>query len=165
MTEYPAGTLTPASLELLLLECWPPSPDEYAAAYRYQEFLYCLKELRLLFKERHKELLDAIRAGGLTSDEFLLEVPMDNVVNTALLKDELPDVYDSLVFVKAPVAERFIGRRALYLLSLERAGRDRVVPEEEVNLGDLKKALPAGEAARYVTAEPHDSLARVVHPR
>jgi hypothetical protein len=40
-----------------------------------------------------------------------------------------------------------------------------VVPEEEVNLGDLRKALPAGEAARYVTAEPHDSLARVVHSR
>ncbi len=154
--------LTPASIETLLLEWWPLSEDEYAAAYRYQEFLYCMKELTKVFEERHKELIAAIRFEGLESDEFAVEVPMDNVVNTDLLKDELPTVYDNLVFIKSSAAERFIGRKSLYLLSLEAAGQDRVVPEEEVNLGDLRKALTAVEAARYVMQIPHEKLTRVV---
>jgi len=164
--EYPAGSatddLTPASLEILLLEWWPPSEDEYAAAYRYQEFLYCLKELMKMFEERHKELIALIRAEGLASAEFTLEIPTDDVVNTDLLKDELPDVYDELVFIKASDAKRFIGLKSLYAISVQTAGRDRVAKVERVNLQDLKKALPAGEATRYMKKEPHESLTKVV---
>jgi len=160
--EYRADDLTPASLEILLLEWWPVSEDEYAAAYRYQEFLYCLKELTKTFEERHKELIAVIRAEGLASAEFLLEIPADDVVNTDLLKDELPDVYDDLVFIKPSDAKRFIGLAALYDLAVETAGRERVAKVERVNLLDLKKALPASEAARYVKKEPHESLIRVV---
>jgi hypothetical protein len=160
--EYRTEDLTPASLEILFLEWWPVSEDEYAAAYRYQEFLYCMKELTKTFEERHKELIAAIRAEGLESAEFLLEIPTDDVVNTDLLKDELPDVFDELVFIKASDAKRFIGLAALYDLAIETAGRDRVAKVERVNLLDLKKALPAGEAARYVKKEPHESLTRVV---
>ncbi|ABN07078.1 hypothetical protein Mlab_0907 [Methanocorpusculum labreanum Z] len=154
--------LTPASLEALLLE-WRPVPDEaFAAAYRYQEFLYCFKELRLLFEERRKELIALIQLEGLVSDAFVLEIPTDNVVNTDMLKDELPDIYDELVFIQPSDAKRFIGLKALYDLSVETAGRDRVAKVERVNLLDLKKALPADEAARYVTSVPHESLIRVV---
>lgn len=154
--------LTPASLEAMLLE-WRPVPNEtFAAAYWYQEFLYCFKELRLLFEERHEELIGMIKAEDLVSDAFVLEIPMDNVVNTDLLKDELPDIYDELVFIRPSDAKRFIGLAALYDLSVETAGRDRVAKVERVNLLDLKKTLPADEAARYVTAVPHESLIRVV---
>ena len=154
--------LTPASLETVLLE-WRPLPEgEYAAAYRYQEFMYCMKELVILFQKRHRELVDLIRAEGLLSDEFLLEIPTDRVVNTDLLKDELPDVYDSLVFIQPSDAKRFVGLKNLYQLSVEAAGRDRVAAVERVNLLDLKKVLPAGEAAKYVTTVPHESLAKVV---
>ena len=161
-TEYRTEELTPASLEILLLEWWPVSEDEYAAAYRYQEFLYCMKELTKMFEERHKELIAVIRAEGLASTEFLLEIPTDDVVNTDLLKDELPDVFDELVFIKASDAKRFIGLKSLYDLAVETAGRDRVAKVERVNLQDLKKVLPAGEAARYMKKEPHESLTRVV---
>jgi len=161
-TEYRADDLTPASLEILLLEWWPVSDDEYAAAYRYQEFLYCMKELTKMFEERHKELIAVIRVEGLASAEFLLEIPADDVVNTDLLKDELPDIFDELVFIKASDAKRFIGLKSLYAISVETAGRDRVGKVERVNLQDLKKALPAGEAVRYVKKEPHESLTRVV---
>ncbi|MDD4445550.1 MAG: hypothetical protein PHC36_07035 [Eubacteriales bacterium] len=161
-TEYRTEELTPASLEILLLEWWPLSEDEYAAAYRYQEFLYCMKELTKTFEERHKELIAVIRSVGLASTEFTLEIPTDDVVNTDLLKDELPDIYDELVFIKASDAKRFIGLKSLYDLAVETAGRERVAKVERVNLQDLKKALPAGEAARYVKKEPHESLARVV---
>ena len=154
--------LTPASLETFLLE-WRPLPNgEYAAAYRYQEFMYCMKELVILFQKRHRELIDLIRAEGLLSDEFLLEIPTDRVVNTDLLKDELPDVYDSLVFIQPSDAKRFVGLKNLYQLSVEAAGRDRVAAVERVNLLDLKKVLPAGEAAKYVTTVPHENLIRVV---
>ncbi len=156
------STLTPVTLETLLLEWWPVPDDEYAAAYRYQEFLYCMKELRLLFEARHKELIAAIRSEGLASAEFLHEIPTDDVVNTDLLKDELPDVYDDLVFIQASDAKRFIGLKSLYAISVETAGRDWVAKVERVNLLDLKKVLPAGEAARYVKKEPHESLAKVV---
>jgi len=161
-TEYRTEELTPASLEILLLEWWPLSEDEYAAAYRYQEFLYCMKELTKTFEERHKELIAVIRSVGLASTEFTLEISTDDVVNTDLLKDELPDIYDELVFIKASDAKRFIGLKSLYDLAVETAGRERVAKVERVNLQDLKKALPAGEAARYVKKEPHESLARVV---
>lgn len=161
-TEYRTEELTPASLEILLLEWWPPSEDVFAAAYRYQESLYCMKELTKMFEERHKELIALIRAEGLASAEFLLEIPTDDVVNTDLLKDELPDIYDELVFIKASDAKRFIGLAALYDLAVETAGRDRVAKVERVNLLDLKKALPAGEAARYMKKEPHESLTKVV---
>ena len=158
----PLTPLTPAALEILLLEWWPVSEDEYAAAYRYQEFLYCMKELTKTFEERHKELIAEIRSVGLTSAEFLLEIPTDDVVNTDLLQDELPDVYDELVFIRPSDAKRFIGLKSLYAISVETAGRDRVAKVERVNLQDLKKVLPANEAARYVKKEPHESLAKVV---
>jgi len=160
--EYRADDLTPASLEILLLEWWPVPEDAFAAAYRYQEFLYCMKELMKIFEERHKELIAVIRAEGLASAEFLIEIPTDDVVNTDLLKDELPDIYDELVFIKASDAKRFIGLKSLYAISVQTAGRDRVAKVERVNLQDLKKALPAGEAARYMKKEPHESLTRVV---
>jgi len=156
------GVLTPSVLETFLLEWWPLSSEPFAAAYRYQEFLYCMKELTTIFEERHTELINMIRAEGLASDEFLLEIPTDDVVNKVLLRDELPDIYDELVFIRSSDAKRFIGLKALYNLAVGAAGRDRVAKAERVNLLDLKKALPAEEAARYVTAEPHDSLARVV---
>jgi len=103
-----------------------------------------------------------IRAEGLASDEFSLEIPMDQVVNTDLLQDELPDIYDSLVFIKSSDAKRFIGQKELYDLAVEAAGRARVAEVERVNLLDLRKALTAVEAARYTKAEPHESLTRVV---
>ena len=162
----PAGSetedLTPASLEILLLGHRPLPEDEFAAAYWYQEFLYCMKELTKTFEARHTELIEIIRAEDLASDEFVLEIPTDDVVNTDLLKDELPDVYDSLVFIKSSDAKRFIGRKALYDLAVDTAGRARVAKVEQVNLLDLRKALTAVEAARYTKAEPHENLAKVV---
>ncbi|ABN07365.1 hypothetical protein Mlab_1196 [Methanocorpusculum labreanum Z] len=158
----PTDSPAPTDLEALLLE-WRPVPDEaFAAAFRYQEFLYCMKELTTLFEERHTELIGMIRSEGLASDEFVLEIPTDRVVNTSLLQDELPDVYDELVFIRPSDAKRFIGLAALYDLAVETAGRDRVAKVERVNLLDLKKALPADEAARYVKEVPHESLAKVV---
>jgi hypothetical protein len=162
----PAGSatedLTPASLEILLLGHRPLPADEFAAAYWYQEFLYCMKELTKVFEARHKELIEIIRAEDLASDEFVLEIPTDDVVDKDLLMDELPDIYDSLVFIKSSDAKRFIGRKELYDLAVEAAGRARVAKVEQVNLLDLRKALPAGEAARYVKKDPHESLAKVV---
>ena len=153
---------SPADLEMLLF-AWRPVPvGEFAAAFRYQEFLYCMKELTKVFEARHKELIEIIRAEDLASDEFVLEIPADDVVDKDLLMDELPDVYDSLVFIKSSDAKRFIGLAALYDLAVETAGRERVAKVERVNLLDLRKALPAGEAARYTKAEPHESLTRVV---
>ena len=153
---------SPADLEMLLF-AWRPVPDgEFAAAFRYQEFLYCMKELTKVFEARHKELIEIIRAEDLTSDEFVLEIPADDVVDKDLLMDELPDIYDSLVFIKSSDAKRFIGRKALYDLAVDTAGRERVAKVEQVNLLDLRKALPAGEAARYVKKDPHESLAKVV---
>ena len=163
---FPAGSaaedLTPASLEILLLE-WRPLPaDAFAAAYWYQEFLYCMKELTKVFEARHKELIEIIRTEDLTSDEFLLEIPADDVVDKDLLMDELPDIYDSLVFIKSSDAKRFIGRKELYDLAVEAVGRARVAEVERVNLQELRKALTAVEAARYTKAEPHESLTKVV---
>ncbi len=153
---------SPIDLEMLLF-AWRPVPvDEFTAAFRYQEFLYCMKELTKVFETRHKELIGIIRAEGLASDEFVLEIPTDDVVNTDLLQDELPDVYDELVFIRPSDAKRFIGLAALYDLAVETAGRERVAEVERVNLQDLRKALPAKEAARYTKAEPHESLAKVV---
>jgi hypothetical protein len=153
---------SPADLEMLLF-AWRPVPvGEFAAAFRYQEFLYCMKELTKVFEARHKELIEIIRAEDLASDEFVLEIPTDDVVDKDLLMDELPDIYDSLVFIKSSDAKRFIGQKALYDLAVEAAGRARVAKVEQVNLLDLRKALPAVEAARYVKKDPHESLAKVV---
>jgi len=153
--------LSPAVLEVFLQEWWPVPADEFAAAYRYQEFLYCLKEIQALFEKRHKELIRLIRAEGLESAEFEVEIPLDRVVDADRLRDELPDIYDELVFIQPADAKRFLGLKTLYDLSVETAGRGRVAEVERVNLLDLKKALPDREAARYIKKVPHESLARV----
>ena len=113
-------------------------------------------------RESHKELIEIIRTEDLRSDEFLLEIPADDVVDKDLLMDELPDIYDSLVFIKSSDAKRFIGRKELYDLAVEAVGRARVAEVERVNLQELRKALTAVEAARYTKAEPHESLTKVV---
>ena len=161
VTEQMTTDLSPAALEILLLEWWPLPADEYAAAYRYQEFLYCIKELQALFIERHKELLEMIRLEGLVSKEFVIEIPMDTLVDKDSLRDDLPDIYDELVFIQPSDAKRFLGLKTLYDLSVKKAGRDRVEEVERVNLLDLRKMLPLREAERYMKEVPHESLTRV----
>ncbi|HJJ43971.1 MAG TPA: hypothetical protein O0X66_03515 [Methanocorpusculum sp.] len=161
MTEHMAADLSPAALEILLLEWWPLPTDEYAAAYRYQDLLHCMKEIQSMFEMRHKELIRMIQQEDLVSEEFVIEIPMDTVVNADLLRDELPDVYDELVFIKPSDAKRFLGLKTLYDLSVEKAGRGRVGEVERVNLLDLRKMLPLREAERYMKEVPHESLTRV----
>ena len=102
-----------------------------------------------------------IQQEDLVSEEFVIEIPMDTVVNADLLRDELPDVYDELVFIKPSDAKRFLGLKTLYDLSVEKAGRGRVGEVERVNLLDLRKMLPLREAERYMKEVPHESLTRV----
>ncbi len=46
----PADSPAPTDLEALLFEWRPVSDEAFTAAYRYQEFLYCMKELTTLLK-------------------------------------------------------------------------------------------------------------------
>lgn len=159
--------LTPPDLLAEIGETHPcPSADSdaYAAAYWHQEITYLLTEAAGILDRRHRELLELIRSEDLRSPEFRLETPFTSVrhVNVPALRQELPAVFDAVVYLKATDAERFLSRRRLYESAVAAAGIDRVRPLEQVNLGDLAKVLPADEFSRYVILTQKPLPARIV---
>lgn len=125
---------------------------------------YLLTAAAEILTSRHRELLALIRTETPVSPEFRLETPFSSVrhVDIPRLRQELPAVFDRLVYLKATDAERFLSRRRLYELSCEAAGIDRVRPLEQVNLGDLAKVLPADEFSRYLLLTQKPLPARIV---
>lgn len=159
--------LTPDALLTELSTTHPcPSADTdiYAAAYWQQEMQYLLTETAGILGDRHRELLDLIRTENPLSPEYRLETPTLLVrhVDIPRLRQELPAVFDRLVYLKATDAERFLSRRRLYESAVAAAGIDRVRPLEHVNLGDLAKVLPHDEFSRYILLTPKPLPARIV---
>ena len=159
--------LTPETLITELSETHPcPSADTdaYAAAYWHQEMQYLFTEAAAHLTNRHRELLDLIRTENLRSAEYQLETPVIPVrhVDLPRLRQDLPAVFDAIVYLKATDAERLLSRRRLYESAVAAAGIDRVRPLEHVNLGDLAKALPADEFSRFVLVTPKPLPARIV---
>lgn len=142
----------------------PCPEDEYGKAYWNQEMQYLLTEATALLTAQHKDLLTIIRSEDLRSPEFRIETPTIPVrhADISRLRQELPAVFDRIVYLKATDAERFLSRRRLYDLSRETAGHDRVRPVEQINLGDLAKILPKEEFDRFVLITPKPLPARVV---
>lgn len=132
----------------------PCRAGEFAAAYWHQEMQYLLTETALILKEQHQDLLRIIADEGLTSPKYLLHTPVTVLrrVDIGKLRQELPDVFDRVVYLRATDAERFIGRRRLYELACDAAGPERIRPAEQINLGDLERTLPTGERTSYIIA-------------
>ena len=142
----------------------PCPADEYGEAYWNQEMQHLLTETAALLAGRHRDLLAVIRSEDLRSAEFRIETPFTQVrhADIPLLRQELPAVFDAVVHLKATDAERFLSRRRLYELSCETAGRDRVRPVEQINLGDLAKILPKEEFSRFVLVTQKPLPAQIV---
>lgn len=159
--------LTPADLAEEIRtshSCPSADADVWAAAYWHQEFAYLLSEAAVLLAGRQEELITLIRTEGLTSPEFRMDTPVVPVrtVNVAALREELPAIFDRVVFLRATDAERLLSRRRLYESAVAEAGADRVRPLERVNLGDLAKVLPADEFSRYIVITEKPLPARIV---
>lgn len=143
------------SVEMLFDELTAAHPcpeDEFESAVWHQEMMHLFEELLGCFTLRHQKLLDVIQSEVLVSDIYCVHTPKIPVreVDVDKLRSTLPEVFDSVVYVRCSDAQRFIGRRRLYELSREFAGVCRVAKHEQVNLGDLAKLLSKDEFEEFV---------------
>lgn len=131
---------------------FPCPGDEFEGCEWCQVMVEAFERLVLFFAGEHHRLVGEIESRNLTSDQFVLvrEERAERRVEVGALREGLPEVFSEVVHVRATDAERFIGRRRLYELSVECAGRERVLPFELVSVRDLERVLPGSEVERFV---------------
>ena len=134
-----------------------PCPVEYGfdrAAWLYE----CREALRWMldfveveYKHQVADILDK----GITSDRYALcgKFRSYTKVKVAEVAVYNPELFDSLVHVKASDAEKIIGRRALYLEAREILGSSEIQKYEVVNSTELSKVVPSHVFERLTEKE------------
>lgn len=156
--------LSPLELfEREILPLHPEPADLFEKALWCNDLSHVFRELCLEFEERYSDCVHLICAENIQSDIYALETPITLVrtVNAAKLRDEMPEVFAKIVYLKSSDAEKILGRHMLYELAKEYAPL-RVPPLETVNLGDMGKVLSEGEMKRFVKVLEKPGIPKVV---
>ena len=122
-----------------------PCPVEYgferaAWLFELREALsWMLDFVGLEYKHQVADILD----NGLTSEKYALVGKYRSYTRVKVSEVAVynPELFDSLVHVKATDAEKIIGRRNLYLEAREILGSD-ILQYETVSSTELSKAVP-----------------------
>ena len=133
-----------------------PCPVEYgferaAWLFEFREALsWMLDFVELEYKHQISDILD----NGLTSDKYALVGKYRSYtrVNAADVAAYSPELFDSLVHIKATDAEKIIGRRNLYLEARNILGSD-ISKYEVVNSTELSKVVPSHVFERLTEKE------------
>ena len=128
--------------------------DPFAEAVWCTELEAAAGELARVMNRRFHDLVNRIAAEGLVSERYVVTFPAVAVrrVDVVRLREELPEVFDRVVYLRCCDAERILSRERLYALCCAEAG-GRVPSLEQVNLGDLGRVLKGEEMDRYVIVE------------
>ncbi|MDU9375957.1 hypothetical protein McpSp1_05370 [Methanocorpusculaceae archaeon Sp1] len=137
-----------------LLPSWPRPSDLFERACWCTELESGLHRLSLLFNEEFHETVSLIAAGNFTSPLYELRFPTSPVrrVNAGRLREELPEMFFSVAYVRATDAERILSRRRLYELCCE-ADPDRAAALSVVNVADLERVLTREEASGFFVTD------------
>lgn len=131
---------------------YPRPADPFETALWAKSLAAAFTELARIFETQHTAEIDKISIGHLTSDRYTLETPftLHRIANVEKIRQNLPDIFEKVVFIRSCDAEKILGRRELYRLAKEAAPK-RIRPLEQVNLTDLQNNLPKIELADYLT--------------
>lgn len=134
-----------------VLPLHPEPADTYEKALWCSELLHVFRELALEFEGRYSDTINLIFSENLVSDVYTIETPLTFVrfADVARLRQDMPEVFEDVAYVRSSDAEKILGRRFLYKLCQEK-DKSRILPLEQVNLGDLEKVLTGDELRRYV---------------
>jgi len=143
-------------LNITLPRIHPRPKDPYEAALHSCDLAYIFEECRITYLEQYHADLWTIRSENCQSREYRLHWPTKTTytVNVEKLRQDHPDLHQTLVYLKAADAEKFLGRSYLYNAAREHAG-DRITPYEKITIHDLKKHLAPTELPHYLTAKEH----------
>ncbi len=130
---------------------YPEPCDPFESALWAAEFAEVFRQLAARFDKQHAAAIDRICIEGLTSAHYTIETPylLTRIVDVGKLRRDLPEVFEKIVFIRSCDAEKILGRRHLYALA-KTASPDRVLPLEQVNIGDLRQVLAESEIPGYI---------------
>ena len=126
--------------------------DRAAWLYECREALrWMLDFVEVEYKHQVADILDR----GLTSERYALcgKYRSYTRVKVAEVAAYSPELFDSLVHVKATDAEKIIGRRNLYLEALAILGSSDIQKYEVMNSTELSKFVPAHVFERLTEKE------------
>ncbi|HJJ29858.1 MAG TPA: hypothetical protein O0X47_05925 [Methanocorpusculum sp.] len=141
-----------AGIRAALEAAFPAPMDEYEDAFYCQEMNRSLTDLAKEYKRRFNETVDEIRAGGILSEGFVLELEESRKkeVNIQALRNGLPDLFQEVVHVTPSDAAKLLSNRFIYEAVKKLIG-DRITDYDAVNVDDLEARLPEPELSEYVT--------------
>lgn len=134
--------ITTYDVEELLNETFPVPKDLFEQAVRIQQLEAVFEFLSEDYKNRRMQIISRIRTEQLTSSLYRVLPKIERHVNGKLLKSKFPEIYDRLVYIKAPDARKVLGDRTMYEVCLETdafrtEGFSRVrTPDLIANLGE-----------------------------
>lgn len=142
---------------------YPCPPDPFETALWEKSFAETFTELARRFEAQYAAEIDNISINHLTSDRYILETPftLHRIANVEKIRQNLPDIFEKVVFIRSCDAEKILGRRELYRLAKETAPK-RIRPLEQVNLTDLQNNLPKTELTGYITTVKKPQMPAIV---
>ncbi|MBR5449757.1 MAG: hypothetical protein IKV78_00425, partial [Methanocorpusculum sp.] len=119
------------------------------------EFREALRWMLDFVEVEYKHQVADILDKGLTSEKYALcgKYRSYTKVKVAEVAVYSPELFESLVHVKASDAEKIIGRRALYLEARDILGSSDIQKYEVMNSTELSKVVPAHVFERLTEKE------------
>ena len=129
---------------------YPQPIGSFETALWAKAFAETFTELARRFEAQYAAEVDRISMEHLTSDRYVLKTPytLHHIADVRKIRQNLPDIFEKIVFIRSCDAEKILGRRTLYRLAKE-AGPDRIRSLEQINLTDLRQALTEQELPSY----------------
>ncbi|MEA5037426.1 hypothetical protein SDC9_20306 [bioreactor metagenome] len=155
-------------LRSVLETAFPVPMEEYEDAFYCQEMTRSLNDLAKVYKRRFVETVDEIKAGGLLSDAFVLEMEESRKkeVDIKALRNGLPDLFQEVVHITTTDAAKLLSNRFIYEAVKNLIG-DRITNYDAVNVDDLEARLPEPELSAYmkITKSPKGYVVKRVTQR
>ena len=132
---------------------WPMSTED--SPKQFMDVLGCGRTLLQLTMDRFAGICPVENVWVLTSEKYALcgKYRSYTRVKVAEVAVYNPELFDSLVHVKASDAEKIIGRRALYLEARDILGSSDIQKYEVMNSTELSKVVPAHVFERLTEKE------------
>ena len=135
-----------AEIRAVLETAFPVPMEEYEDAFYCQEMTRSLNDLAKVYKRRFVETVDEIKAGGLLSDAFVLEMEESRKKE---VRNGLPDLFQEVVHITTTDAAKLLSNRFIYEAVKKQIG-DRITNYDAVNVDDLEARLPEPELSAYM---------------
>ena len=159
--------ITPAALlNDLILPRWPRPRDTYEQALWCEDLETALAALIPLINSQYHTAVTAIITNNLQNPQYELIRPQTPCrrVNLALLRENLPDIYENIIHIRATDAEKIIGRTGLYQIARQ-TDPARTDALACANIGDLRKILRPEEAEPYLITNLKPARPRIIPRR